>query len=73
MLTKKTSRNQVTLPKSVVRHFQDVDYFDVQEEDGKIILLPVRPNQADAVRERLAELGIDEQDVEEAVAWARKR
>ncbi len=71
MLTKKTSRNQITLPKPIARRFPDVDYFDVREEDGKIILLPVRLNQADAVRQRLASMGISERDVEEAVRRAR--
>jgi len=73
MLTKKTSRNQITLPKAIVRHFPDVDYFDVREEDGRIVLLPVRPNQADAVRERLAGMGISEKDVEEAVRRVRSQ
>jgi hypothetical protein len=72
MLTKKTSRNQITLPKSVVTHFPGVDYFDVLEEGGKIILLPVRPNQAENVRQRLAEMGLGDQDVKDAVAWARE-
>jgi bifunctional DNA-binding transcriptional regulator/antitoxin component of YhaV-PrlF toxin-antitoxin module len=72
MLAKKTSKNQITLPKSIVTHFPDVDYFDVQEEGGKIILMPVRPNQAEGVRQRLAELGLGEQDVRDAVAWARE-
>jgi len=72
MLAKKTSKNQITLPKSVVTQFPDVDYFDIQEEGGKIILLPVRPNQAEEMRQRLAELGLGEQDVKDAIAWARK-
>jgi hypothetical protein len=49
-----------------------VDYFDVREEGGNIILLPVRPNQAESVRQRLAEMGLGEQDVRDAVAWARE-
>jgi hypothetical protein len=72
MLAKKTSKNQITLPKSVVTHFPDVDYFDVQEEGDKIVLLPVRPNQAEDVRKRLAEMGLGEQDVKDAIAWARE-
>ena len=72
MLAKKTSKNQITLPKSIVTHFPNVDYFDVQEAGGKIILLPVRPNQAEDVRRHLAELGLGEQDVKDAVAWARE-
>jgi hypothetical protein len=72
MLAKKTSKNQITLPKAVIREFPGVDYFDVQEQDGVIVLRPVRPNQADKVRRKLAELGISEQDLADAVEWARK-
>jgi len=72
MLTKKTSKNQITLPKAIITHFPDVDYFDVQEEGGKIVLFPVRPNQAEDVRRRLAEMGLGEQDVKDANAWAKK-
>ena len=72
MLAKKTSKNQITLPKTVIRQFPGVDYFDVQEQDGLIVLRPVRPNQSDEVRRKLAELGISEQDVADAVEWARK-
>jgi len=72
MLAKKTSKNQITLPKTVIGQFPGVDYFDVQEQDGMIVLRPVRPNQADEVRRKLAELGISEGDVADAVEWARK-
>jgi len=40
-------------------------------EDGQIVLTPVRIQRADAVRAKLAELEISEQDVEAAVTWAR--
>lgn len=72
MLAKKTAKNQITLPKTIVRDFPGVDYFDVSEEDGMIILRPVRPNRADEVRRKLTELGISEDDVSDAVEWARK-
>lgn len=46
--------------------------FDVREEGGKIVLLPVRPNQVEEVRQRLAEMGLGEQDVKDAIVWARE-
>lgn len=73
MLAKKTSKNQITLPKAIAGRFPGVDYFDVSEENGVIVLRPLRPNRADEVRRKLAELGITESDVEEAVSWARKK
>ena len=73
MLAKKTSKNQITLPKAIVGKFPDIDYFDVQAEKGRIILLPVSIGRADGVRAKLADLGISGQDVEDAVKWARKR
>ncbi len=48
------------------------EYFDVTVEGGRIILTPVRVLKAQAVREKLEKLGITEQDVEDAVAWARQ-
>jgi bifunctional DNA-binding transcriptional regulator/antitoxin component of YhaV-PrlF toxin-antitoxin module len=73
MLAKKTSKNQLTLPKAIVEHFPDVDYFEVGEERGRIVLVPLRPNRADEVRDKLEEIGITEADVEAAVRWAREK
>ena len=53
MLAKKTSKNQITLPKAIVERFPDVEYFDVREEQGRIVLFPVALNRADAVRDKL--------------------
>ena len=72
MLAKLTSKNQLTLPKDIVADFQGAKYFDVTQENGRIVLTPVRLTRADAVRAKLAELGLEEADVVEAVAWARR-
>lgn len=73
MLAKKTSKNQITLPKAVVAQFREIDYFDVSTDGERIVLRPLRESRADEVRARLVELGITEQDLEDAVAWARQR
>ena len=72
VLAKLTSKNQLTLPKAVISTFPDTEYFDVTRERGRIVLTPVRLTKADAVRARLAELGLSEADVDRAVAWARR-
>jgi hypothetical protein len=72
-LAKLTSKNQLTLPKAVMQQAGGADYFDVVWENGRIVLTPVHPGGAARVRSRLAELGISENDVAEAVAWARSR
>jgi len=72
MLAKLTSKNQLTLPKSVVSSVDVTEYFDVTVENGRIILTPVRIQQARAVRDKLEELGITEQDIDDAVDWARR-
>ena len=69
MLAKLTSKNQLTLPKAVLSSCQGTEYFDVTEENGRIVLTPVRLNRADAVRAKLADLGITDDDVADAVAW----
>ncbi len=72
MLAKKTVKNQITLPKTVVTRFTGVEYFDVSTDGECIILRPLQKSRADEVRGRLAQLGIEEQDVVDAVSWARK-
>jgi hypothetical protein len=72
MLAKKTIKNQITLPKAVITQFGEVEYFEVSTDGESIILRPLRRSRADEVRARLAQLGIDEQDVTAAVSWARE-
>ncbi|MBD2318080.1 AbrB/MazE/SpoVT family DNA-binding domain-containing protein [Phormidium tenue] len=72
MLAKLTSKNQLTLPKSITKAIGNSEYFDVKVEGGQIILTPVKIQRADAVRSKLAALDLSEQDIADAVAWARK-
>ena len=72
LIAKKTSKNQLTLPKKVVDRFPDVQYFDMRVDDAQITLVPVRPGQLQQVHARLQQLGISERDVRDAVAWARR-
>jgi hypothetical protein len=72
MLAKLTAKNQLTLPKSITNAVGPAEYFDVEVKDGQVILTPVRIQRADAVRAKLAALELTEQDVADAVAWARK-
>ncbi len=72
MLAKLSSKNQLTLPKSVVMSVGKADYYEVAVESGRIVLTPVRIQQADAVRAKLEALGINEQDVGDAIEWARQ-
>lgn len=77
MLAKKTSKNQLTLPKEIVKEFPDSEYFDVSVKERKIVLTPVKITPADmtleGIREKIAKLGITEDDVDKAIKWARKK
>ncbi len=42
MRAKKTSKNQVTLPREIARQFPEIDYFDVVVKESSIVLTPVR-------------------------------
>jgi bifunctional DNA-binding transcriptional regulator/antitoxin component of YhaV-PrlF toxin-antitoxin module len=72
MLAKLTVKNQLTLPKVVAKKFAGVEYFDVSTDGSAIVLKPLRPSRLDEVREKLERLGITEQDITDAIAWARK-
>ena len=76
MLVKKTSKNQITLPKEIVKQLSDVEYFEVKVEEGRIVLIPVRTIPADInlekIREKIRKRGLTEGEVEKAIKWTRK-
>ena len=77
MLAKKTSKNQITLPKTIADAFPDAEYFDISIRDNKILLMPakitpMRPT-LEGIREKIKKLGLTEKDVTEAIRWARSR
>ncbi len=75
MLAKKTSKNQITLPKKVVEALPPTEYFDVSVREGEVVLRPVTVTAPDerlrAVREKIRRLGLTEKDVTAAIRWAR--
>lgn len=72
MLAKLTSKNQLTLPKSVTDRLGPVQYFEVQLQAGQVLLTPVRIQRGDAVRAKLAELDLGEDVIARALDAARK-
>ena len=72
MLAKITSKNQLTLPKKITNALGPTEYFDIALKDGQVVLTPVRIQRADALRAKLAELELGEENIADAVAWARR-
>lgn len=77
MLAKKTSKNQLTLPKEIADKFPGVDLFDASVKDNQIVLMPVRitpiNSTLESIRDKMEKLGIAGEDVTDAVRWARKK
>jgi len=72
MLAKLTSKNQLTLPKAAVEAAGTPEYFEIEVRAGRLLLTPVRLQRADAVRGKLAEMGLGDDDLAAAVSWARQ-
>lgn len=78
MLCKRTYKNQITIPKKVMEKFDGVEYFEARVREGTIVLepveiTPIKEDRLGTVRKKIAALGLTERDVEDAVAWARKK
>jgi hypothetical protein len=75
MLAKKTSKNQVTLPKKALQDIPETDYFDITAQGGVLILRPVTMGDPGSrlavVRQKVKDLGIMPKDLDRAIAWAR--
>lgn len=72
MLAKLTVKNQLTLPKAIVSRFSGVEYFDVSTDGSAITLHPLQRSHLNEVRAKLDRLGITEQDISDAITWARQ-
>lgn len=73
MRVKMMSGNRINLPEELVRDFPGAEYFDVTKENGRIVLTPVPKMNIDDIRKKLADRGITEADIADAVRWARGR
>jgi hypothetical protein len=75
VLAKLTSKNQITIPAELLKQVPTCDYFEATVERGAILLRPVivRPAvHVERIRDTLAEAGLTEADVRDAVRWARR-
>jgi hypothetical protein len=77
MLAKKTSKNQITLPKKIVTALPETDYFDVTLREGAVVLRPVAISEPGTrlatVRRKIKDLGLTSKDIDDAIRWARAR
>jgi hypothetical protein len=77
MLAKKTSKNQLTLPKRIVQALPETDYFDVTLREGAVVLRPVTITEPGSklatVRRKIRDLGLTSKDIDNAIRWARTR
>ena len=75
MRVKKTSKNQITIPKEILDGLPDVTYFDVEWKAGVIVLKPLRQYSAslEQIRSKVKKLGISKTSVADAVTWARAK
>lgn len=77
MLVKRTVKNQITLPKSIVDRLPKTAYFEVSIRGDEILLRPViiesKGTKLDRIRKKIKALGLTEKDVAAAIRWARTR
>ncbi|MDD2733126.1 MAG: AbrB/MazE/SpoVT family DNA-binding domain-containing protein [Desulfuromonadaceae bacterium] len=75
MVTRKTSKSQLNLPKTVAGSFPGFDQFGASTDNNRTMLTPVKIVPIDPIleiiRKRMACFGIVERDVIEAIQWAR--
>ena len=72
MRAKLRDGNQLILPDEVALDLHGVEYLDIEEKLGYLVLKPVRRKSLDDIHDRLERLGITEQDIADAVDWARR-
>ena len=67
-----TDKNELTLAEGILADFPGVDCFEVTVEDGRLVLTPFEDITIEGVWAIIEALGITEEDVADAVKWARE-
>lgn len=71
MLAKVEGHTQLSIPEFILKQVGSPDYLHIELDNGRIILTPPSSKTPDEIRDYLGEIGITEQDVEDAISWAR--
>ncbi len=75
MLAKLTSKNQITIPKSIINQIPNTEYFEVELKNDTVILKPVIVFGTDLeqIRMKIKNLGLKRESVTEAIEWAHSK
>jgi bifunctional DNA-binding transcriptional regulator/antitoxin component of YhaV-PrlF toxin-antitoxin module len=75
MLTKITSKNQITIPKKIMDQIPEARYFEVEFKRGVVVLRPLKTysTSLEAIRSKIQDLGLGPDCVREAIKWARSK
>jgi len=73
MLVKLNSKNQITVPRKILASLPDTKYFEVELENGALVLKPVElvKTKLEQIQRKMTDLGLKEDCVAEAIRWAR--
>lgn len=71
MVTRLVDKREVQLPDIVLRDFKNVEFFEITSDGVRIVLTPVSASRVDLLRQKLDQLDLSEQDIEDAIRWAR--
>lgn len=75
MLAKITSKNQITIPKKIIEKMPGIKHFDIEFEDGVVIMKPIKfyDTNLDQIRAKIKKLGLKEDSVAEAIKWVKSK
>ncbi len=75
MISKITTKNQITIPKKIINQIPEAKYFDVELKDGIVLLKPLAFYETDLrqIRAKLKKLELEPNAVAEAGQWARSK
>ena len=75
MLVRISSKNQITVPRKILARLPETKYFDVEVENGALVLKPVEvlETKLEEIQQKMTDLGLNQDSVAEAVRWARSK
>ncbi len=72
MIAKKTPANNIALPFELSERYRHIDHYQVFEENGRLILIPITETQAQKVEAQLEVLDYSSEEIGKVISWLEK-
>ncbi|MGV6858067.1 MAG: hypothetical protein ACWA5X_03750 [bacterium] len=73
MIATRTPANNIALPFELSERYRHIDHYQVFEEEGRLVLIPVVETHAQKVEAQLEVLDYSSEEISKVIRWLEKK